>query len=231
VHPSANEAVHVSGRELLAAVDPSLDLVPTYVTGTLSGAHPAQQDLAIAANGTIAAVTRSYTDSGQTKFGAMIPEKSLHAGANEVSVYAVNGSALTELRGSDVTYALQNGALEASNGTSIRVGRAIAGEVRGTRASSGSTLGGWAANVKARKPARSIVVLVDGKSVFVGDNGNITRNDIRNRYGVANTGFIFRLPGSLLPGAGAADDVRVFAVAGNAASELKYLRGYPWKTG
>ena len=230
VHPSANEAVHVSGRELLAAVDPSLDLVPTYVTGTLSGTHPAQQDLAIAANGTIAAVARSYSDSGQTKFGAMIPEKSIHAGANEVSVYAVNGDALTELRGGDVTYALQNGALEASNGTLIPVGRAIAGEVRGTRGSSGSTLGGWAANVKARKPARSIVVLVDGKSVFVGDNGNITRKDILKRYGVDRAGFIFRLPGSLLPGAGAADDVRVVAVAGNAASELKYVRGYPWKT-
>ena len=102
--------------------------------------------------------------------------------------------------------------------------------MRGTRSSSGSTLGGWAANVKARKPASSIVVFVDGKSVFVGDNGNITRKDILKRYGVDKAGFIFRLPGSLLPDAGAADDVRVFAVAGNAASELKYLRGYPWKT-
>jgi hypothetical protein len=230
VRPSENEEVHVSGRELLAAVDRSLDLVPTYVTGTLSGTHPAQQDLAIAANGTIAAVTRSYSDAGQTKFGGMIPEKSIHAGANEISVYAVNGSELTELRGSDVTYALQNGGLQASNGTSIPVGRAIAGEVRGTRSSTGSTLGGWAANVKARKPASSIVVLVDGKSVFVGDNGNITRKDILERYGADKAGFIFRLPGLLLPDAGAADDVRVFAVAGDVASELRYLRGYPWKT-
>jgi hypothetical protein len=230
VHPSANEGVHVSGRELLAGVDPLLDLVPTYVTGTLSGAHPPQQDLAIAANGTIAAVTRSYSDSGQTKFGAMIPEKSLHPGANELSVYAVDGRALSELRGSDVTYALQNGALQASNGTSIPIGRAVAGEVRGTRSSSGSTLGGWAANVKAREPARSIVVLVDGKSVFVGDNGNIRRKAILKRYGVDKAGFIFRLPGTLLPTAGATEDVRVFAIAGDAASELKYLRGYPWKT-
>ena len=220
----------MSGRELLNAVDPALDLVPTYVTGTLGGSHPAQQDLAIGVNGTVAAVTRSYSDAGQTKFGAMIPERTLHAGANDVSVYAVNGNALTELRGSDVTYELANGALQASNGTSIPVGRAVAGEVRGTRSSSGSTLGGWAANVKARKPAGSIVVFVDGKSVYVGDNGNITRKDILKRYGVDKAGFIFRLPGSLLPNAGATDDVRVFAIAGNAASELKYLPGYPWKT-
>jgi hypothetical protein len=230
VHPSTTERVHVSGRELLNGVDRKLDLVPTYITGTLSGSHPAQQDLAIAANGTVAAVTRSYSDAGETKFGAMIPEQSLHAGANDVSVYAVDGKTLTELSGSDVTYSLSNGALQASDGTSIPVGRAVSGEVRGTLSSDGSTLGGWAANVKARKPATSIVVLVDGKSVFVGDNGNITRKDILKRYGVDKAGFIFRLPGALLPQAGATDDVRVFAIAGKAASELKYLRGYPWKT-
>ena len=231
IHPSTKEGVHVSGRELLNAVDPKLDLVPTYVTGTLTGSHPAQQDLAIGVNGTIAAVTRSYSDAGQTKFGAMIPERSLRPGANQLSVYAVNGDTLTELRGGDVTYELANGALEASNGTPIPVGRAVSGEVRGTRGSSGSTLGGWAANVQSHRPADSIVVLVDGKSVYVGDNGNITRKDILKRYGVDKAGFIFRLPGSLLPQAGATDDVRVFAIAGKSASELKYLRGYPWKTG
>jgi hypothetical protein len=221
--------VHVSGRELLNAVDLSLDLIPTYVTGTISGAH-GQQDLAIAVNGTVEAVTRSYTDAGETKFGAMVPEKSLHAGANEVSVYAVNGRTLTELRGSDVTYTLGAGTLEASDGTATPVGKAVSGEVRGTRSASGSTLGGWAANVKARKPADAIVVVVDGKSVFVGEPGNIPRKDILQRYGVDKAGFIFRLPGSLLPDAGAADQVRVFAIAGKAASELKYLPGYPWAT-
>ena len=229
VRPSQNESVHVSGRELLNAVDLSLDLIPTYVTGTIGGAH-GQQDLAIAVNGTIEAVTRSYTDAGQTKFGAMVPEKSIHAGANDVSVYAVSGRTLTELRGSDVTYTLGAGTLEASDGTTIPVGKAVSGEVRGTRSASGSTLGGWAANVKARKPADAIVVLVDGQSMFVGEPGNIQRKDILKRYGVDKAGFIFRLPGSLLPDAGAAHQVRVFAIAGKAASELEYLPGYPWAT-
>ena len=102
--------------------------------------------------------------------------------------------------------------------------------MRGTRSASGSTLGGWAANIKARKPADEIVVFVDGKSVFVGEPGNIPRKDILQRYGVDNAGFIFRLPGSLLPEAGAAHQVRVFAVAGKTSSELKYLPGYPWAT-
>jgi hypothetical protein len=230
VQKSSTESVHVSGRELLAAVDLSLDVLPSYITGTLGGHHPSQQDLGVAVNGKVEAVTRSYTEFGQTKFAALVPEQSIRQGANEVSVYAVNGTKLTELEGSDLTYSLQGGALQASDGRALPVGAGISGEVRGTRNASGSTLGGWAGNVKTHKPADSIVVLVDGQSVFVGESGNITRKDILKRYGIDKAGFIFRLPGSLLPDAGAAHQVRVFAIAGNAASELRYLPGYPWAT-
>ena len=230
VKKSSTESVHVSGRELLAAVDLSLDVLPSYITGTLTGRHPAQQDLAVAVNGKIEAVTRSYTEFGQTKFAALVPEESIRQGANEVSVYAVNGTKLEELEGSDLTYSLQGGALQASDGSTVPIAQAISGEVRGERSTTGSTLGGWAGNIKTHKPADSIVVLVDGQSVFVGENGNITRKDILERYGIDKAGFIFRLPGSLLPDAGAAHQVRVFAIAGKAASELRYLHGYPWAT-
>jgi len=230
VRPSSSEGVHVTGRELLAAVDPSLGVLPSYVTGTLTGRHPAQQDLAVAINGTIEAMTRSYRELGETKFGAMVPETSIHTGANDVSVYAVTGDALTELHGSDLTYSLGAGGLQASDGTTIPVRAAISGEVRGTRSATGSTLGGWAANLKTHRPAESIVVFVDGRSVFVGQDGNIERKDILQRYGVDNAGFLFSLPGPLLPEAGAAHQVRVFAIAGKVASELRYLRGYPWAT-
>jgi hypothetical protein len=104
----------------------------------------------------------------------------------------------------------------------------VKGEVRGIRSASGATLGGWAANIKARKPADAIVVLVDGQSVFVGENGNITRKAILKRYGVDNAGFLFRLPGTLLPPAGQAHQVRAFAISGKTASELTYLPRYPW---
>ena len=231
VRPSSSEGVEVSGRELLGAVDLSLDLLPSYVTGTITGQHPQQQDLAVGVNGTIEAVTRSYTEFGETRFAAMVPERSLHTGANEVSVYAVAGTTLTELRGSDVTYSLEAAALRGSDGKAIPVRKAVTGHVRGTRSATGSTLGGWAANLKTHKPAASIVVFVDGQSVFAGENGNITRKDILDRYGVDNAGFIFRLPGALLPLAGTEHQVRVFAIAGGVASELHYLRGYPWATG
>jgi hypothetical protein len=230
VRPSAAERVHLSGRELLAAVDLSLDLLPSYITGTLTDGQPAQQDLAVAVNGKIEAVTRSYTEFGQMRFGALVPERSLHAGANDVSVYAVKGKTLVELEGSDVTYSLEEAGLRSSDGTIVPLRAAVKGEVRGTRSATGSTVGGWAANLKTRKPAGSIVVLVDGQSVFVGENGNFTRKAILKRYGADKAGYLFRLPGALLPTAGAEHQVRVFAIAGNAAGELRYLRGYPWAT-
>ena len=155
-------------------------------------------------NGTIEAVTRSYTEQGETKFGAMVPEAVDPRRRERGQRYAVGaGRALTELRGSDVTYSLEPGVLRASDGTTIPLGSAVSGEVRGTRNSSGATLGGWAANLKTHKPAGSIVMFVDGQSVFVGENGNIPRKDILERYGVDKAGFIFRLPGGLLPAAGA----------------------------
>jgi hypothetical protein len=231
VRPSARESVEISGRELLNVVDPATDLIPSYITGTLGGRHSDQQDLAVAVNGRIEAVTRSYTEFGSTKFAALVPERALHAGANDVSVFAVFGNVLEELPGSDLAYGLSAGSLVASDGSSVPVGKAIAGEVRGTRNASGSTLGGWAADLKKGRAADRIVVFADGTSVFDGPPGNIARNDIAARYGIAKTGFIFRLPGSLLPVAGPEHEVRVFALGGGVASELRYLRGYPWSTG
>ena len=232
VRPSRSETVEISGRELLGVVDSKLDLVPSYVTGTVGGKHPPQQDLAVAVNGRIEAVTRSYQESGATRFAALVPERSLHAGANEVAVYAVAGSTLEELRGSDVTYSLSPGAaaLVTSDGTMLPLRATLKGEVRGTRSASGSTLGGWAADLKSKRPADSVVVLVDGNSVFAGTPGNITRKDVSERFGVDGAGFIFRLPGDLLPAAGPEHQVRVFAVGGGAAHELGYLDGYPWST-
>jgi len=50
----------------------------------------------------------------------------------------------------------------------------ISGEVRGERSTTGSTLGGWAGNIKTHKPADSIVVLVDGRCVIYVERGGRT---------------------------------------------------------
>jgi hypothetical protein len=66
--------------------------IPVQVTGYLKGV-PVGRDLAIAVNGRIAAVTRSYHLAINDKpiFAAMVPESFIHQGANKVDVYEVEG--------------------------------------------------------------------------------------------------------------------------------------------
>jgi hypothetical protein len=236
VRPSPSTGVSLNGRELLGNVDLSTDLLPSYVTGNITGSHPKQQDLAVAVNGTIRAMTRSYTELGATKFAALVPEDAFTQGENDVTVYSVGGTAvrpaLEELRGSELTYTLSGSTIKASDGKTIQVQPgALTGEVRALANPGGSNLGGWAADLKAHRAADSIIVFVDGRSAFAGRNGNYRRKDIVDRYGVDNAGFIFQLPAGLLPAAGQDHQVRVFALAGGVASELRYLAGYPWATG
>jgi hypothetical protein len=81
--PQANEFRHVDLRA---------PTIPVQVTGYLRGV-PVGRDLAIAVNGRIAAVTRSYHLAVNDKpiFAAMVPESFIHQGANKVDVYEVKG--------------------------------------------------------------------------------------------------------------------------------------------
>jgi hypothetical protein len=63
------------------------------VTGSLEGV-PTGTDLAVAINGRIAALTRSFhlaTDE-RTLFAAMVPESSFHTGRNHVELFEVRGT-------------------------------------------------------------------------------------------------------------------------------------------
>ena len=63
-------------------------VVPQHVEGTIAG-DGAKRDLAIAVNGRIAAITRSFRLDGATRFAAVLPEWALRDGANDVAVLAV----------------------------------------------------------------------------------------------------------------------------------------------
>ena len=75
-----------------SAYDPDSLLAPVRVYGRIhgeSGAH----DVAIAVNGTIVAVTRSFDYSGETLVSAVTPEDAYRQGENSVRVYIVDGPA------------------------------------------------------------------------------------------------------------------------------------------
>jgi len=79
---------------LFRNVRPRLELVPTSITGGLSGrgATPGR-DVAVAVNGVIQAVGRSFVLGGKVWFSVLVPESSLHAGANSIAVFFVTGPA------------------------------------------------------------------------------------------------------------------------------------------
>jgi hypothetical protein len=61
------------------------------LSGDLGGDLPGDGhlDLAIAVNGRIAAVTRSFGRRGRLRFAAIVPDDAFRVGANEVEVFAV----------------------------------------------------------------------------------------------------------------------------------------------
>jgi hypothetical protein len=71
--------------------DPSADVIRALMTGRLSGVSQAPRVLAIAVQGRVVAVTRTYLRSGQVRFNAMLAPDSFRRGANKVEVFLVEG--------------------------------------------------------------------------------------------------------------------------------------------
>lgn len=77
-------------RAELDAVDPGAEIVPVYFQGTIGGKHGKELQLAIALNGKIQAVTRTYLQAGATRFAAIVPERALRRGRNTVAVFLLS---------------------------------------------------------------------------------------------------------------------------------------------
>lgn len=229
--------VDLTEREILEVVDLSTSLVPNYLNGVVRPSTEKPLSLAIAVNGRILATTWSYESLGKTRFSALVPEGALRHGSNAVGVYAIDDKrgrvVLRELGSSDVSYALRSdgSALRTGDGHVVRViPGALTGQLRVQTPGDAVRVSGWAADVPGRRPAEDVVVLVAGRSVFVGHPGNIDREDIARRYGIDGAGFVFRLPRALFPPFRDDRTVRIFAITGSRASELRYPDRYRWKT-
>ena len=91
--PAAAGNAFLEAPQLYAAVDKQSGFIPLHVKGALDGlplsAYPA--DLAIAVNGVIHAVTRTFTIPGhERRFETLLPPDALQDGHNELQVYLVN---------------------------------------------------------------------------------------------------------------------------------------------
>jgi sulfatase-like protein len=95
-------AIHARlwGPRRFLEVDPRGHTIPADVTGWLDGRKTADRDLALAVNGRIASVGRSFKPIGATglEFSLMVPESAFRQGFNDIRIYElVAGSWLVEL--------------------------------------------------------------------------------------------------------------------------------------
>ena len=232
-HPSRSTSVQLSNENLLRTVDTRSGLLPTWVQGKVSGPLDSQ-DLAVAVNGRVAAVTQTFVVGGVTGFDAMVPEGSLHDGRNDVSVFAVQpDGSLEELRGSSVTTTIQtHGGLQviaSTGGKAIPIRQqALAGQVR-VKAGPTFEFDGTASDAAKQHKVDAVMVFVDGEQVYASKASLIQPKSMLGQVRTQNPyGFQFDLPASLLPKPGSGHKVRVFAVRGGAAGELRYLGTWPW---
>ena len=71
-------------------VDVDLDgELPAQLTGRISGAGPGRHDLALAVNGRVATVSRSFPWEGDERFSAFAPPRAFRSGRNLVEVFLV----------------------------------------------------------------------------------------------------------------------------------------------
>jgi hypothetical protein len=101
VRGTGEETPALLNRSLFAHVSRDDRLIPTRVTGLLRGVPAGEhRDLALAVNGRIRAVGRSFDFVKQRFefFSFMVPESALRPGANRLTLYVVRpGGALESL--------------------------------------------------------------------------------------------------------------------------------------
>ena len=87
-YPDSEVSADVDQADELRAVDPSAAYVPARLTGRIDGGD-GPRDLAVAVNGRIEAVARSYLVGGEERLSVLVPEASLRTGTNEVRLFWV----------------------------------------------------------------------------------------------------------------------------------------------
>lgn len=107
--PGAAPRASIVGAHGMRNVRPRSRVLPTQVAGSIAGSGPSEtRDLAVAVNGTVEAVGRSFhlrvepvqEDRVGESFAVMVPERALRPGRNRVELFEVIGARSLRLLGS-----------------------------------------------------------------------------------------------------------------------------------
>jgi hypothetical protein len=86
--PGGGASASIDAASALGDVEPG-GVVPSQLTGSITGAGPGRHDLAVAVNGRVATVSQSFPWKGTERFSAMVPPEAFRAGRNRVEVLLV----------------------------------------------------------------------------------------------------------------------------------------------
>jgi hypothetical protein len=224
--PAVGGELHPDSMSVFARFRPGADLVPSFISGVLSGVA-AGESLAVAIDGTIRGVTESFASEGGVRMAAIVPASSFRAGTNSVQVFVVRGAGagrrLAPLESSrPESYRLvdQDGDVAIrAGGREIPVAEgAIEGYVDAFQPDDqGTRIGGWAVSLDDGQPAERILVFVRGRLVAQGVP-TLDRPDVQAKLGAGAVRSGFLLPAGVTEVE--EDDFRVFAVRGDRATEL-----------
>ena len=191
---------------VLADYDPEGQLSPAWITGRVSGVDSGT-DLAVAVNGSVVATTKTYkARGGETRLAVFVPESSLVAGENEVEILVVGADgALARIASVTPSLALDGDTVRRVDGKTLQLAPAeIVGTVGTSSLTDRYTFEGWAVDEKRRRPVDAVAVFADGQLVYIARGESLRSPEPEKHRGVADSGFAFNLPASVLPRRGRA---------------------------
>jgi hypothetical protein len=230
---SAGFQVEFDAGRVYSSVAPGTSEVPAYVTGRITGSARPGEAVAVAVNGSIAAVTRTYRTGGDLRIGALVPPTAFRKGPNDVEALAVTTSGTgTQLAragraGSrDATLVRRQGRLVVlrpdrrpipvtSDAADGRI------EIVGTRGR-GLLVAGWASDRAHRRPADQVMLFADGR-VLQAAAPSTPKPTLVERFGpgLARAGFAFGATGGVAQVAATPERLRVVAIVDGRASALR----------
>jgi len=245
VENEADVVIELDRAKLYERVDPEGAFVPAQITGRIFNKVDTGDplNLAVAVNGTIRAMTRTYPQEEDIhEWSAIVPETSFMAGKNDIEIFIVSlvtgKLCLSRTQSqSAVAFSLASGAqgretIITSDGKSIPV---ISGALHGFLDRAGVSndrvkFSGWAADVRNSELPGAIVIFVNEKFFYSGRTYT-ERPDVVKAYSDASlqrSGFAYALLLEDFKGINN-PEVRVFALSKKGiASELHYPKGYKW---
>lgn len=222
-------------------IDRNSDFLPAFLSGRLESSSPLQGplDLAIAVNGTISAVTKTFPrGADRLSFETMLPESAFLSGENEVAVFIVTREhdehpRLRKAKDNSASARYQLAfsprgtlALSSPRGVALPV---VDGAVQGwtdhvVSQSRMLTLAGWSVDAKNRLPAQRIAVFAGEHHLYTSAPSESRLGCVRLFRSEASRECGFRISLSLDSLRGLEDkEIRLFALSHDGrATEMRY---------